>query len=63
MMPERRKEIWRDQASWSRVGSTCFARRERIRFIGSVEEEEKAVGSGDGKRIRRRVVSEVLRMR
>ena len=35
MMPERRKDIWRDQASWSREGSTCLARRERIRFMGS----------------------------
>lgn len=63
MMPERRKEIWRDQASWSSVGSRCFAIRDRMRFIGSVVEDVNAVGSGEGKRSRRSVVRDVVRMR
>lgn len=61
MMPERRKEIWRDQARVSRVGRTYFARRERMRFIGSLVLAEKS-SLGDNKN-RRRVVREVLRMR
>ena len=62
-MPERRKEIWRLQASWSSVGSTCFANMERMRFIGSVVEDVKALESGDGKRRWRREVRDVVMMR
>jgi len=46
IMPESRKEICRDQASWSSVGSTCFARIERTLFMGSVVEEENDVELG-----------------
>ena len=63
MMPESRKEICRDQAIWSRLGSTCFARRERMRFIGSVADDVKAVGSGEGKKSRRREARVVVRIR
>ena len=34
-----------------------------MRLMGSVEDDEKAVGSGDGKRTRRRVVRDVLKIR
>lgn len=60
MTPERRKEICRDQASWSNVGSRCLARSERIRFIGSVVED---VRSGVVKRLRRRDVKVVVKIR
>ncbi len=35
MTPDSKKEIWRDQAAWSRLGSKCLAKRDRMRFIGS----------------------------
>lgn len=62
MMPERRKEIWRLQASWSSVGSKCLANIERTRFMGSVVEEVK-VASGDGNIRWRREVRDVVMMR
>lgn len=62
MIPERRKEICRDHANWSRVGSTCFARSERTRFMGSVVEDVNK-DSGEGKRAWRSVVRVTVMIR
>ncbi len=62
MIPDSRKEICLLQASWSIVGSTCFARRDRIRFTGSVFEDVK-LGSVEGEAARRAVARVVERTR
>ena len=63
MTPERRKEICLDQASRSRLGSTCSARRERMRLIGSDEEADELHVVDKERRWRRTVVREVVAMR
>ncbi len=64
MMPDKRKDIWRDHASWSMVGSKWVERSERMRFMGSVlEDDVNAVGSAEGKKLRLKAARVVAKMR